>query len=114
MCNMKNKQNIKKIILRIWIAIAVLLFVIAGVFLFSEKVYKIGIVDDVKNIFTGQIAETVSNDLNKPQPPTDTDVQDFYNNNIAIIVRCVDNSRHNGSLSRIAIGSYEIGEVESY
>ncbi len=61
---------------------------------------------------------TVTNDVGtlveKPVPPTDEEIYDFYNGKYAIIVRCVDNSAHNGTLGHLAIGSYEIGEVEVY
>ena len=56
----------------------------------------------------------------KPAPPTDDDVKDFYgyisNRPVAVVVRCVDrnDSLHNGTLQRLAIGSYTIGEVEAY
>ena len=63
---------------------------------------------------------TVTNEIidtnNKPEPPTAEDINDFYNSNVAIIVRCIDrnDSVHNGSLRRLAVGSYTIGEVEKY
>ena len=53
---------------------------------------------------------------NKPEPPTDEAVQDFYNGNIAVRVRCVDRNDqwHDGTFSRLAEGSYTIGEVVAY
>ncbi len=53
----------------------------------------------------------------KPDKPTDEAVKDFYSKNkIAVIVRCVDrnDTGHNGTLNRLALGSYTIGEVEVY
>lgn len=70
--------------------------------------------------FSGYISYTVTNDVSidteeiKISPPTDSDIKEFYNNNRAVIVRCIDNNSHSSYTSRIADNSYEIGEVEVY
>ena len=51
--------------------------------------------------------------LGVPEPPTDDNIEDFYRNNIAVIVRCVDqrDSKHNGTLKRLATGSYTMSSL---
>lgn len=51
--------------------------------------------------------------LGVPEPPTDDNIEDFYRNNIAVIVRCVDqrDSKHNGTLKRLAKGSYTMSSL---
>ncbi len=45
----KRRSKTKKLISKIWIAIVTLSVVSIGLLMFSEKVHKIGIVDNVKN-----------------------------------------------------------------
>ena len=70
---------------------------------------------------TNNVGGTTVTPGEKPEKPTDEAIEDFYNNNIAVIVRCVDQEKHSsnkyllkGSRSRLAADSYTIGEVESY
>lgn len=50
-----RRHKTKKLIAKIWICIAILLIAIASVFLFSEKVHKIGMVENIKNVLVGQV-----------------------------------------------------------
>ena len=149
-----RKGIVKKSIKAIWIIIFILLILIIGAFLFSEKVHKIDMIDNIKNRLLGQVEDVINindnivdremnenivyedgisggatwdncaigtfgveddnNTSGKPEKLTDEDISDFYNKNVAIIVRCVNNSAHNGWLARLAVGSYTIGDVEIY
>ena len=54
-----RRHKTKKLIAKIWICIALLLIAIASVFLFSEKVHKIGMVENIKN---GNVIRTNGSD----------------------------------------------------
>ncbi len=55
-----RKGIVKKSIKAIWIIIFILLILIIGAFLFSEKVHKIDMIDNIKNRLLGQVEDVIN------------------------------------------------------
>ncbi len=59
----KRRNKTRKLISRIWMSIAILILLVTGLLMFSEKVHKIEIVDNVKKQVV-LMAEQIQNAIN--------------------------------------------------
>ncbi len=81
-----------------------------GIGVGSDIVYVTGSL--VYNAANGNGGSTPST---KPNPPTASDVADFYSDaDRALLIKCREDETHNGYVRRLSADGYTIGEVEAF